>query len=91
MPNLTDQKRRDLAAQQWQQGLTYAVVGTGEFPFDMLRYDQAFPNTGDDAGLIAATRCIDSVEITLRSIKPPTVERWKSFGWTVINPVTKGM
>lgn len=91
MPKLTEQKRRDLAAQQWQQGLTYTVTGTGEFPVDMLRYDQAFPNTGDDARMISATRCIDSVGITLRSIKPPTVDRWKSFGWAITTPATEGL
>src|SRR5215475_13664006 len=68
----------------------YFVSGTGEFPWDMLRYDAAWPVDSNDAanmGLgfhdngMAAYKEVRSVR--LRSYKPPTVARWSSFTWSV--------
>ena len=43
---------------------TFAVRGSGIFPFDMLRYDRCWPNTSDDATTMADK---GMREITLRS------------------------
>lgn len=64
--------------------------GGGTFPHDMLRYDACFPHTSDDAvsiSLASHTRQVRN--ITLRRYVQaktalPTVDRWKSFGWTVM-------
>jgi hypothetical protein len=60
----------------------YYVSGRGGFPFDMLRYDGAYPAGSGDAELLGRqAREIRSVK--LFSYRPPTLERWSSFGWTV--------
>lgn len=62
----------------------YTVEGRGDFPFDMLRYDCAWPAIGDSAAYLI----VDQEErrmvrkIRLRSIQRPTEGRWSSFGWT---------
>lgn len=65
----------------------FIVAGAGEFPFDMLRYDSCFPHDQTDAWQI---RHEEQREVTLihRHIDSrkwrPTIERWRSFGWVVI-------
>jgi hypothetical protein len=54
----------------------YYVTGSGLFPTDMLRYDQAsaiyaFDHDGRTFHVIVGER-------------PPTMLRWNSFLWTVI-------
>lgn len=69
---------------------TFAVEGSGAFPFDMLRYDACYPHTGDDAGKFdpdyrtgrAVTLCHYSDRYWT-----PTLGRWSSFGWTVVDHV----
>jgi hypothetical protein len=64
----------------------YNVVGRGAFPFDMLRYDCAWPATSLDAGMLGPTVPDTSRSwrtIRLYSCREPTVDRWRSFGWTV--------
>ena len=56
----------------------YRVSGKGVFPLDMLRYDAAYPAGDFHQGLDVRER-----SITLRSYLPPTIARWKSFGWIV--------
>lgn len=66
----------------------YIVEGVGSFPIDMLRYDNSWPATEEDARRIAK-RLDHSVQdetkpiIMLRSFRDPCVERWKSFMWRV--------
>lgn len=61
----------------------YTVSGSGMFPIDMLRYDAAWPATSADVPLICSgNRGLRVVRI--RSAQKPTVGRWASFGWTVI-------
>jgi len=65
---------------------------TAQFPADMLRYDLCWPATEQDSHLIEATlrqmgRYLDNVQINLRGLKPATLARWHSFGWTVVVPV----
>ncbi len=55
----------------------FKVRGTGPFPLDMLRYDAAWPASGEDAGLIE-----DSVRLyTLRDDERQSVrEHIRSHG-----------
>jgi hypothetical protein len=62
---------------------TYWVTGRGQFPFDMLRYDQAWPADSDAASKLSAEESIyDRRSVKLYSYRPPTVDRWNSFGWS---------
>lgn len=68
----------------------FTVEGSGEFPYDMLRYDQCWPQSeANDVYKLSAhplgqlARAIR--QVTLVSIKSmPTVARWESFGWKVV-------
>jgi hypothetical protein len=59
----------------------FYVEGRGEFPFDMLRHDRAWPATTYDANSLAGT---DNRIICLHSNISPDTRRWKSFGWEEI-------
>ena len=62
----------------------YFASGRGEFAFDMLRYDCAWPATGVDATKLAYGMEHREVRsIKLHSWRMPTVDRWGSFGWSV--------
>lgn len=67
--------------------ITLTVVGSHEFPIDMLRFDSCWPKTGDDAEKIRKSFGASSwpeYEVTLQSnFSPPTVKRWNSFGFAV--------
>jgi hypothetical protein len=57
------------------------------FPIDMLRYDQAIPESEQDSVNIASSMHPRSVsQRTIRVVMPrqPTMARWESFGWKVI-------
>lgn len=69
------------------------ITGRGEFPIDMLRYDQCSPATEVDSGLIEQSMTkYGSWEIYVKTnLKPTklrvpaafypwTKERWESFG-----------
>lgn len=56
----------------------YTVTGTGTFPFDMLRYDQAWPMDPHGVKHSPERRSIE-----IRSYHEPTRDRWDSFGWIV--------
>ena len=71
----------------------FTVIGQGEFPLDMLRYDGCYPQCESDS----ATMRKDGLrEVTLQKtldrghpnrshrIWSPTVGRWNSFGWAVL-------
>jgi hypothetical protein len=66
----------------------YTVRGRGSFPFDMLRYDAAWPtsNGASELSLLASrpgvARLIQN-SVELLSHSKPTVGRWNSFGWYV--------
>ncbi len=76
----------------------FRVIGKGHFPMDMLRYDQCFPRTTDDAiALVPSDHPADHVfaqantrEIELIKLANtkhgamPTNARWASFGWRVM-------
>lgn len=71
----------------------YTVVGNGQFPADMLRYDAAYPYDQTNVG-IAPHRYSetgwDTRKVNLRSLHEPTVDRWLSFGWRVENIQKRG-
>jgi hypothetical protein len=66
---------------------TFIVEGRGEFPLDMLRRDEAFPRDTESAHAIATP---DSPKAAPRRVRlgthgfGPNLDRWLSFGWTVI-------
>ena len=64
----------------------FTVEGSGKFPIDMLRYDRAFPCIERDSGQITAR---GKRRVALLKVDPnrtgPTVARWGSFGWRVID------
>lgn len=59
------------------------------FPVDMLRYDSCWPKLQEDANVIqwaiAGERDEGIIVITLETVGTgaPTVERWRSFGWSI--------
>ncbi len=77
----------------------FTVEGTGQFPFDMLRYDACFPLNENEAnslvypdhtGRHGANRNPDALgrrSFRLQRVSPnpsgPTERRWESFGWHV--------
>lgn len=66
---------------------TLKVRGSGEFPFDMLRYDQCVPKTEEDSYLLGSSHP-EMRTVTLRRFCPngraATAARWNSFGWAVV-------
>ena len=81
----------------WSSGphvVRFSVTGNGDFPLDMLRYDQAWPASPEDAAKISrrfdpsdnfGVRR-DTVELCRLARKwreGPCVPRWASFGWAV--------
>ncbi len=73
---------------------TFEVMGSGDFPFDMLRYDSCYPvrEGRDTANLSRRYRGerLEMRKIRLQRIifhrnEVPTSGRWESFGWKVID------
>jgi hypothetical protein len=72
---------------------TFTVRGAGQFPYDMLRYDQCFPADEGQSSLLSdnpltspdeffrVPRTVKMKRIVDSSKRLPTVDRWKSFGW----------
>jgi hypothetical protein len=57
------------------------------FPLDMLRYDRAWPDGPDDVLVIGApieNRPESDITVRLVGVSEPTIGRWESFGWRVI-------
>lgn len=65
----------------------FTVRGRGEFPFDMLRYDTCWLEHEVDTHLIAphhrSELSRETRELRMIGLKPPTLDRWSSFGWKV--------
>ncbi len=56
------------------------------FPFDMLRYDECFPDSSEDALSMSFTEPGHAVTLRKRHANPNpeqawTFDRWRSFGW----------
>ena len=58
---------------------TFVVEGNGPFPWDMLRYDGAYPSRERDTGTMRCSHERRAVKLCSR--RPPTVKRWRSHGW----------
>lgn len=67
----------------WDDEVTYTVEGRGEFPFDMLRRDCAWPASTMDACLLSGTER-RRVTLTATKARFVAVGRWSSFGWNVV-------
>ena len=70
--------------QHWHR---FTVTGRGQFPCDMLRYDQCHPIAADDAAHIQ-DGCRDNerdVQLGRWAHQGwlPTNDRWRSFHWAV--------
>jgi hypothetical protein len=85
-------RQRDKLIEAAQTAIEFTVLGTGEFPFDMLRHDRAWPATESDARKLESPgygreainyRNVERA-IKLRGLVGPTVARWASFGWTAV-------
>jgi len=68
---------------------TFKVRGSSSFPFDMLRYDACFPATETASyEMVGDEDKVREVELK-RYIETktdmPTVGRWESFCWAVID------
>ena len=66
----------------------FTVEGTGRFPYDMLRYDNCWPYTSEDAGRLDSVepegRGRRRVVLATRWRMAPTDARWESFLWRVV-------
>jgi hypothetical protein len=67
----------------------FTVEGGSHFPYDMLRYNQCWPASQEDAATIErASRPRErgpfSVTLSTHSPNAPTEARWESFGWKVV-------
>lgn len=67
----------------------FTVTGSGDFPFDMLRYDECWPYQSEDAVSVGSTPQISggahfkrrSVRLMTNNPHAPTAGRWSSFTW----------
>lgn len=69
---------------------TYRVQGRGDFPLDMLRYDECWGVGRADRAAIKRITDVAKLPprvVTLIGPRTPTTARWASFGWTVIGVV----
>jgi hypothetical protein len=69
----------------------FTVEGSGVFPFDMLRYDACWPRSEAtdslalQAGLYGEGAPKRQVTLLTDSVSSPTIRRWESFTWRVLN------
>lgn len=69
----------------------FVVAGCGQFPADMLRYDECWPADALSADAIALNTQDMRARESRRTVKVithrrgPTIARWRSFGWRVIS------
>jgi hypothetical protein len=73
------------------------VRGRNAFPVDMLRYDRCTPLHESDSDVIHRSIMREAglytgaegnrlgVTVAVRSDKPPTEARWRSFSWEVVS------
>jgi hypothetical protein len=83
-------RQRDRLIEAAQNAIEFSVIGISDFPIDMLRYDLCWPASESDSRNIDHSSAIiqrqrnHELRIDLKGLKPPTVARWHSFGWTVV-------
>jgi len=68
----------------------FTVTGSYVFPTDMLRYDSCYPV--DETNIHIAPYGNGSEDffhtkrsVNLKANNPPTIDRWRSFDWSVSN------
>lgn len=71
---------------EWRM-TTIKVRGSGDFPYDMLRYDNCVPMSSEDAVKIGPHGPPGLYTVQLQRFSSDagkaTADRWKSFGWEV--------
>ena len=75
------------AADRPREFYLYEVQGSGVLPVDMLRYDSAWPANQEAVSRMSTAQRPDGGPraVRLASYHRPTVDRWKSFGWQVLD------
>ena len=64
----------------------FTVTGTYVFPTDMLRYDACYPIDETNSNIAPYDIHITGERsVNLKANNPPTIDRWRSFNWTVSN------
>jgi hypothetical protein len=73
---------------------TFKVSGWGEFPLDMLRYDHCWPSSETEARSSLTMTHMNENFMQKRDVslsryvfnkkEAPTLGRWKSFGWNIV-------
>lgn len=62
----------------------FTVTGSGQFPMDMLRYDNCWPYTSEDA-VNMTEHGRRSIHLVTRYRGAPTAGRWASFAWKCVD------
>lgn len=68
----------------------FKVQGRGGFPFDMLRYDECWPETTNDALMLQhpdtleGLKAVRTITMATASRNAPNAKRWESFLWRVV-------
>lgn len=65
----------------------FIVEGGGTFPYDMLRYDRCYPAEENQSCLLQTVshdRQVRLARETYNKNDMPTIARWASFGWRVL-------
>lgn len=76
-------RQRDKLIEAAQNAITFVVTGRSAFPIDMFRYDRCWPATEADSVALVSSASIRT--ITLKGLKEPSLARWASFGWKVLD------
>lgn len=76
--------------------MKFTVIGSGPFPADMLRYDECWPATADDAHKVGMETTGYRAKQSHRRVTLVTGKhgspsgRWASFGWAIVLADTYG-
>lgn len=65
----------------------FVVEGSGRFPYDMLRYDQCWPRDQTASSMLTnESEGAHRRRVVLVSdwVEAPTIKRWESFLWRVV-------
>jgi len=63
----------------------FVVEGSGQFPYDMLRYDQCWPHDQTASSMLAVTAHRRRVALASDWIEAPSAKRWEASAWQVID------
>ena len=64
----------------------FEVEGKGDFPWDMLRYDEVYPLTAPSPSIYDATAAWKVPRtVKVQGYWRCTPARWASFGWRVVD------